>query len=126
MCFYYDDSCSFSQVRVRRARKEHECCECVDKIQPGDYYEHGRFLFEGRFYQERRCARCNFVAAAIASVEKSRGCEPYESWPAWGDVERAWHDDPDYAIALGLAVPIEEDDPEGGLEAPRLAEVPRW
>lgn len=126
MCFYYDDDCSFSTRDVRRARKQYECADCTTPIMPGDVHEHAAYVFDGSFYTQRRCARCHFIAAAIASVERSRGCEEYEAWPAWGDLERAWDDDPEYAIALGVAVPIEPDDPEGGLTAPNISELPRW
>lgn len=126
MCFWVDDESSFSRVVVRRARKERECCECVDGIKPRDYYRLASYVFDGRWYQLAQCARCHFIAAAIASVERSEGCAEYEAWPAWGELEQAWDDDPKYAVALGVGVPIEEGDPEGGLTAPRLSELPRW
>jgi hypothetical protein len=124
MCFYSDNDDGFSRSVIRTARKVHRCEECAEEIQPGDTYRYIEGLSEGYFWAASLCARCHFVREAIAAVEISRGCGSWEAYPALGELREAWADG-DYAIDLGIAVPIEPDDPEGGLTAPKLEEM-RW
>jgi len=41
-----------------RARKEHECCACDEKIRKGDRYHVVKGKWDGEFSQYKHCARC--------------------------------------------------------------------
>lgn len=47
---------------VRRARKEYKCCECGEKILPGDVHGYATGCWEGDWLTYRTCARCQLVA----------------------------------------------------------------
>lgn len=121
MCFLYDDEATGLRNEIRKARKPHRCDECDETIGVGHVYRSMVFKLEDRIYQHDECARCNFVRHAIFAVERSRGCEKWESWAAHGDLARAWEENDEYAIVLGLYDPADEE-----AEAPHLREVARW
>ena len=64
-CIYVDhgESCDVLTEKLRRARKEHTCCECGDAIKPGDLYEDSDGLWDGMWAKHRTCARCVNVRA---------------------------------------------------------------
>lgn len=118
MCFYGDEYPSFYREKIRVARKAHRCSECSEQIQPGQPYQYVAGHWDGEFSDFGVCARCYFVRETIAWVERGRGCADDEARPFMADLERAWMDDPSYAVTLGL---ITE-----GQHAPRIAEIARW
>lgn len=59
-CIYvgdYDPPEVYSQV-LRRARREHTCCECGETITPGDLYEVAKGKWDGDWNEYKTCARC--------------------------------------------------------------------
>jgi hypothetical protein len=54
----HDEEYVLSNETLRRARKEHECGECRDKIKPGDLYENHKGLYDGAWDEHKTCARC--------------------------------------------------------------------
>lgn len=44
--------------RVRKARKEHSCCECGEKILPGQEYKYISGVWDGRGDDFKQCLRC--------------------------------------------------------------------
>jgi hypothetical protein len=47
---------------IRKARKEHECCECGESIRPGQKYEDATGIDgEGESYQFRTCLTCKAI-----------------------------------------------------------------
>ena len=53
-----DEYAEVSDIDVRTARKEHDCCECGDPIAPGVKYEHASLLFDGRWTTYKTCLLC--------------------------------------------------------------------
>jgi len=48
----------FGTVKIRKAVKEHKCCECHDPILPGQEYEYASGRFEGDYLTFRTCKTC--------------------------------------------------------------------
>ena len=42
----------------RRARKEHQCCECLKVIRPGASYVISSGLWDGQWAEFKQCAAC--------------------------------------------------------------------
>jgi hypothetical protein len=55
------DAPAFYNKAIRRARKEHKCCECGGRILPGDQYEHVAGVWEGNFDTFMTCERCHDI-----------------------------------------------------------------
>lgn len=53
-----------------RARKEHQCCECLRVIVPGEVYERVRGAVEGRWEEHKTCLGCQRLRDDVA-------CEGY-------------------------------------------------
>lgn len=47
VCLPYEDGPQVAVVRMRRAKREHRCCECMGTIGVGERYEHTRGLWDG-------------------------------------------------------------------------------
>jgi uncharacterized protein with PIN domain len=58
----YDGGPDVSRTEMRRAAKEHRCCECDEPIQKGDLHEYYTGLWDGVWNSYRTCARCTNVA----------------------------------------------------------------
>ena len=43
---------------VRKAAKQHTCCECGKPIRSGEYYEYVSGLWDGQWGQYKTCASC--------------------------------------------------------------------
>jgi hypothetical protein len=56
VCDY--DPPEFYHREIRRARKEHKCCECGGRMLPGEQYEHVRGKWDGFVDTYDTCARC--------------------------------------------------------------------
>jgi len=54
----YGDSSSFCKVKEVKAKKEHTCRECKEKIQKGDTYEYTTGVWDGDFDTIKTCMRC--------------------------------------------------------------------
>lgn len=119
MCFYSDEGSYPYREKVTRARKQHHCIECPDPIKPGDFCLYVAGLYDGVWFDMRFCARCHFVRSAIASVERSRGCDESESWPPSGTLAEDWLEG-NYPADLGLF------DPSDDAEPPKLYDIGKW
>ena len=49
---------AFETTSIRRARKQHRCCECGEPIEPGDTYQIVEGMWEGDFATFKTCERC--------------------------------------------------------------------
>jgi len=61
-CDFDGDPVNVWNVRERKARKEHECDECLRTIQPGEKYIYSSFLFDGGWNSSKRCVQCNQIS----------------------------------------------------------------
>lgn len=84
MCYTYDDSIRIRNHAWRTARKQHRCSECGEKIQPGERYEYAAGIDDGSWVSWHICGDCNTIAAYLYAIERSEGCEEWESRPPLG------------------------------------------
>jgi len=56
-CDCYDGP-EFSREAWRKARKQHECVECGETINPGDRYEYSCGVWDGSWDDHHTCAPC--------------------------------------------------------------------
>jgi hypothetical protein len=52
---------SLHVVEMRKAQKEHICCECHEPIHPGDTYERVVGVWDGKFDHFKTCAICKKI-----------------------------------------------------------------
>ena len=67
-CSYYDnDMPSFINTEWRKARKQHKCCECGGKINPGETYEYicGKWDYFDTF---KTCEKCADLRESMMNV----------------------------------------------------------
>ena len=59
-CIYVEDydSPKFHNAEIRKARKEHKCCECNRAILPKEKYEYVTGLWEGDIKTHKTCLTC--------------------------------------------------------------------
>ena len=62
-----DDYSTIWRERLVKARKEHKCCECGGKIQPGEQYGYAEALYDGEWTTWKRCPSC-LVLAELAGT----------------------------------------------------------
>jgi len=58
VCGLFDSAADVCEAKMVKARKEHTCCECGEKIQPGEKYECTRGLWEGSWDYFKTCYPC--------------------------------------------------------------------
>jgi len=58
MCGVVDEPVTELSNRERRARKEHLCCACGERIQQGHRYHEFTAVWEGALQTYRHCRRC--------------------------------------------------------------------
>lgn len=56
--FTYFNEPSLIDEQVRRARKRYYCCECLEAIKPGQFYEYTRGIWNGCWDTYRTCIPC--------------------------------------------------------------------
>lgn len=61
---HYEGGTSFYQDRIATARKEHQCCECCGKIEPGEKYEVSVGVSDGDFFHQKTCQSCTDIRHA--------------------------------------------------------------
>lgn len=85
MCFVADGYCEFYRTEEPIARKKHRCEECRAVISPGERYFKESGLFEGDFFEGKKCARCRHDQFRIYVMERERGCDAGSSStpPPW-------------------------------------------
>lgn len=62
---YDGDSNEFIRQEMRRARKEHTCCECRAAIMPGARYEYASGKAGGDMWQAKTCILCYEIRRAL-------------------------------------------------------------
>lgn len=66
MCDIYGETCEVWVETVRRARKQHTCCECDAPIPVGHEYVQINSVFDGRGSTDRRHTACVVIWDVIA------------------------------------------------------------
>lgn len=84
MCFEYDGYSELCSNRVVVARKSHRCGECNATINSGEEYHHHSGKFDGNFYAEKVCRRCDYDRVRVVEHELAEGCRWGEAWPPLG------------------------------------------
>lgn len=64
MCCDDTPPSAFSE-ETRKARKEHQCCECLDPILRGEHYSYSSGIWDREPGSFRRCLSCAAWAAAL-------------------------------------------------------------
>lgn len=75
-----DGQADIYEQRTRKARKAHECEACELPIRPGDTYTRETMLFDGRWENTVRCARCQMIFEHLVTMCRS-GDGFEEEWP---------------------------------------------
>jgi hypothetical protein len=65
------ETCSIYERIMRKARKEHWCCECGDPIPKATTYEYVAMLFDGHWSHCKTCVPCMNI------MENMGGCVPH-------------------------------------------------
>ena len=55
---YDEDSCEFEKIEDRKAKKQHQCCECGRIIEIGEQYENFSGKWDGDFGYYKTCSDC--------------------------------------------------------------------
>lgn len=98
----YDDS-YLERARTSewiRARKEHQCCACLEPIKPGTVYHAYKSLFDSEWYRYAHCVRCWAICEALwangaGSIDLELNCG------------EAWQNPPSEVAALAFATPAD-------------------
>ena len=61
-----EDGPSLYSALMRRARKQHKCCECRELIVAGDQYEDVSGCWDGDFNTHKTCLLCVEIRAAFS------------------------------------------------------------
>lgn len=69
-------------VRLRKARKQHKCCECYKTIQVGEHYEFSSGIWEGCPESHKTCGYCANLRSLACKLAKKLDYE-YEHYPAY-------------------------------------------
>lgn len=110
MCFYHGD-CETAEIwrdTVRRARRAHRCDECDDGIEAAARYLESKYLYDGAWYTQRTCRRCEYDIYRIFRREREEGCVWSERFPATGELSEALGD-AGWERTAASAVPAEFD-----------------
>jgi hypothetical protein len=75
-----DSQAQCSTTRVRKARKEHTCCECDLKIQPGQSYEVISGVWDGQPQEFKTCLSC-------MQIRDHFQCDGFQFETLWRDLE---------------------------------------
>lgn len=62
---------AFSETRIQRAAKSHQCCECGERIEPGSRYERVCGLWDGEFTVFKTCLRCAEIRQRVRDLMPS-------------------------------------------------------
>ena len=92
MCFYDVEPVLVFCNELRRARKDHRCCDCCRIIKRGERYEYIAGVCDGDFENWKTCRECVSLREAIAKIEISHGCDKSEAYPGFGFAREAAHD----------------------------------
>lgn len=79
---------------VRKARKQHYCCECQTTIESGERYKHTSALTRDReWYTSKTCLDCTSASALVCSWTVGQ---------MWTEIEDALAEAPDDGIPWGV------------------------
>jgi hypothetical protein len=92
MCFDNDGYVEFAEDRVVKARKPHKCTECGGAIGVAEQYHHYSGKFDGHFFVEKICRRCEFDRLRVVEHELAEGCHWDEAWPPFGGLVDYLHE----------------------------------
>jgi len=75
VCIYGDDGVSvdFFHCEIRRAAKDHECCECEATIKKGERYEYASGKCESELWNSKTCLICAEIAEAFSCEGRTYG-----------------------------------------------------
>jgi hypothetical protein len=65
---------------VRKAHRDHKCCECERIIKPGDKYHLFKGCWDGKWDEYKTCLECDGIRAELRSLYRSDEC------PAFGEL----------------------------------------
>ena len=66
-------------MTLRKARKNHKCCECRGVIEAGEKYHYHSGIWEGIPQSFKVCIDCEALRGKVAKD----GCLSYDEWPAF-------------------------------------------
>ena len=78
------------RVTLRKARKQHHCCECPAPIVPGEIYEYASGVWEGRGQSFKTCTPCAEVREQL--VQDLMDLNFLDSMPIFGHLQSEMHD----------------------------------
>jgi len=58
-----------------KARKQHECCECMGSIKRGEHYHYTSGVWDGTPYSFKQCLNCGDIFNAASEIAFSEGIE---------------------------------------------------
>lgn len=104
MCFTHGcDSPTGYEETIRKARKEHRCCECRLPIRAGETYQHVWGVWDGHMETFKTCAACHWLRNRIGDEESRHGCRGAETMPGFtGMYELAFDEAPVGRWVYGL------------------------
>lgn len=68
-----NDTPDVYEEKVRKARKDHICCECGEIIQSGDEYVYCHGIWEGYPAGYKQCKECNDLMKKASRMNYSKG-----------------------------------------------------
>lgn len=98
MCFDYDGTCDIYDHTQPKARKEYRCGECGRTIARGEQYHRAEGLYDGKWFTEIWCSRCEAVRQKIHDHEIAEGCTGAEAWPPHGGLREALLESDGYGL----------------------------
>ncbi len=81
-----------SSDEIRKARKEHKCCECQRVIKVGEKYHLFKGCWDGEWGRFKTCVACNDLRYDVREGYRD------DEWPAFGELE-------EWAREAGLEFP---------------------
>ena len=78
---------------VRKARREHKCCECRRAIKIGEQYHLSKGCWEGKWDEYKTCMDCQDLREEIGGLYRS------DEWPPFGTLSEC-------AYEVGLDFPV--------------------
>jgi hypothetical protein len=82
----------FSDI-VRKAHREHKCCECQQAIKVGEKYHLFKGCWEGKWSEFKTCMGCDELRREVGKLYRE------DEWPAFGELG-------EYAREAGMQFPV--------------------
>ena len=116
----WSDECStIANFRTIKARKEHKCHACNERIAPGETYQCDSFLFEGEWNTVKRCARCELMYRHLdGRMREERDWDTYcdSELKCGHEYEEEWGEPPPEDVAALAFMTPEEAQAQLGKE----------